>query len=109
MQKNKRKRMVIGVRRYSKEWKVFDKRIKELMDTNTFSKYLNKKVQMLVEDYIDCPNCVLESIFDKKTERRFYKVPERLSDFLKEISKKSNVPITTIIDRLIITPMLIEK
>lgn len=103
------KKLIIGIRRHGKEWKVFDKRAKELMQSNTFSKYLTKKIQLLVEDYNDCPNCILETLLDKKTERRFYKLPARLNAPLKEMSKKSKVPITTIIDRLIITPLLIEK
>jgi len=105
----KNKKVVIGIRRYNKEWIVFDKRIKEFMQTNTYSKYLNKKIQLLVEDYNECPDCVLESLTDINTKRRFYKVPAHINKALMEISKKSNVPLTTLIDRLIITPLLIEK
>lgn len=107
--KVREKKLIIGIRRHGKEWKVFDKRVKELMQQNTYSKYLTKKIQMLVEDYNDCPNCILETLSDKDCERRFYKLPSRLNAPLEEMSKKSKVPITTIIDRLIITPLLIEK
>lgn len=107
--KKPEKRTVIGLRHHSKEWKVFEKRIKELNKGNTFSKYLNKKIHLLAEDYLECPDCILETLVNRETERKYYKIPKEVNKIFKEISKKSKVPLTAIIDRLIITPLLIEK
>lgn len=101
--------IIVGIRRHNKEWVVFDKRVKELSKKDTYSKYLTKRIQSLIEDYNNCSDCILETLSDKKSIRRFYKVPKHLHNDLKEISKKSKIPMTTIIDRLIITPLLIEK
>ncbi len=99
----------VDLRHYKREWKVFDKRIKELGTRNTFHTYLHNKMQSLSKDYKQCPDCILESLSDKGTEKKRHHVPLDIYEVFDEISKKSKIPITTIIDRLIIAPLLIEK
>lgn len=107
--RNNRDQKLIGISRQKKEWKVFDKRIKEFGPRNTFSKYLRKKTESLANDYKENPDYVLASLIDNKTKRRMYALSPEVYKVYKEISKKSLVPITTIIDRLIVSPLLIEK
>lgn len=99
----------IDLRHYKKEWKIIDKRIKELGARNTIHNYLHNKMQSLAKDYNYCPDCILESLSDKYTEKKRHHVPLDIYNVFKEISDKSKVPLTTIIDRLIIAPLLIEK
>lgn len=99
----------IDLRHYKKEWKIVDKRIKELGARNTIHNYLHNKMQSLAKDYNTCPDCILESLSDKGTEKKRHHVPMDIYNVFKDISQKSKVPITTIVDRLIIAPLLIDK
>ena len=94
-------------KRSSKEWILFNKRIKELHPKISENTYLYKKIMLLVKEYKECPNCILQSLSNEKIKKRHY-VP--LDDFevLKDISDKANMPIATIIDTIIISPILIE-
>lgn len=98
----------IDLRRNTREWKVFNKRIKELNSQNDFSRYLNNKTMSLIKDYNSCPECILKSL-EIYTKKKRHHIPNELYDVLIEISEKSTVPIATIINLLIVQPLLIEK
>lgn len=112
-------RKQIDLRHYQTEWDIIHKRISELnirkSKTNKakvqlFHNHLRNKIKLLGNDYKECPECILESLKDKNKKI----VIRHLIDLsvykpFKEISKKSKVPVTTIIERLIIAPLLIEK
>jgi hypothetical protein len=99
----------INLRNYKKEWKIFDKRIKELSERNSFHNYVNNRMLSLVKDYNNCPECILESLSENIVNKKRHYVPNEVYKIFKEISDKSNMPITVIIDRLIIVPLLLEK
>jgi hemerythrin len=111
----------IDLRHYKKEWRIINKRIVELRKLTTqikpprlkqnevIHRYINSKIESLLTDYKECPECVLESLSDKGKEIIRHHIQPASYKILKQISKKSKAPITTIIDRLIITPLLIEK
>lgn len=107
----------INLSRHNKEWKIVLKRIEELKAVQSkmsykdkvayFHNYVNKKMYSLSNDYKECPDCILESL-DRKVKMQHY-VNKDLYAVFKEISEKSDLPIATIVDRLIIAPLLIDK
>lgn len=106
----------INLSRYKREWKIIFEKIDELRASNQklskkemksyFHNYVNKKMHSLYKDYTDCPDCVLGSL-EKRIKMQHY-VNNNLYKMFDEISKKSNLPIATIVDKLIINPLLIE-
>lgn len=117
------KALHIDLRHYKTEWEILDDRIKELRKINPLDKnnllnknkrvhsYLQNKMMSLVNDYKENPNYILESLSDKgekKVKVRHY-VPIEVYNIFKEISNKSNVPVTTIVNRLLISPLLFGK
>lgn len=91
----------------NREWKIIDTRIKEL-GSKDFNRYLNSKISSLMNDYNNCTECVCDALVpNKKTRKK--RISPALYEKLKEISEQANLPISTIIDKLIVTPLLIEK
>ena len=108
----------IDLRHYNKEWIIIGKRIVELRKSKPknnkewkqfLHNHIRSKMRMLANDYRESPKFVLESLSDKNKISIRHHVSPDLHKTFKEISKKSKVPITSIIERLIITPLLIEK
>lgn len=119
MGKNKKQVKQIDLRHYQTEWDIIHKRIAELKKRNNksnkakvqfFHNHLRNKIRLLAKDYKECPDCILEALADKnkKIPIRHLIDLEVYEPFI-EISEKSKIPITTIIERLIIAPLLIEK
>ena len=117
-QKAKKDDPCIDLRHYSKEWIIIGKRIVELRTSKPKNKkewnrflhaHIRSKMRMLANDYNEAPEYVLESLSDKNKISIRHHVSPELHKTFKEISKKSRVPITSIIERLIITPLLIDK
>ena len=109
----------IDLRHYQTEWDIIHKRIAELKTKKHksekakikfFHNHLRNKIKLLADDYKDCPACVLESLAskDKKIVVRHI-IDLKVYNHFEELSKKSKVPVATIIERLIIAPLLIEK
>lgn len=109
----------IDLRHYGYEWNIIHKRIEELKKrknkTNKariqfFHNHLRNKIKLLADDYKECPDCVLESLENKNKKIAVrHLINEDVYCTFIEISEKSNIPVTTIIERLIIAPLLIEK
>lgn len=107
----------IHLSRHKKEWKIIFKKIEELRTVQSkmtheerisyFHNYVNKKMYSLSNDYKDCPDCVLDCL-DKKIKMQHYVNKDLYKTFL-EISERSTLPVATIVDKLIIAPLLIEK
>lgn len=100
----------IDLRHTKREWYLFNKRIAEINKRNKFNNYIANKITSLVRDYKTTPECVLEFLSKanlKKVNR--HHIPLENYNVLKEMSKKSDVPIATIVDLIIITPILTEK
>lgn len=93
-----------------KEWRIIDSRIKKL-GTSNFSMYLIKKITHLIEDYkshsTEIDNFLINE--DNKTVVRQKRISCNFHEELSKISKKTGVPISSIVDKIIITPLLIEK
>ena len=79
----------------------------ELNKNNSLNSYISNKIRVLIREYKKCPNCIVEAL-QKNNYSKFQYVPNDDLSILKEISEKSKKPIATIIDAIIITPILIE-
>ncbi len=108
----------IDLRHYKKEWHIIHKRIEELRQRKPktekerirfFHNHLRSKLQLLAKDYKECPEYVLESISDKEKVSVRHLINLDVHKTFMEMSSISKIPITTIIERLIISPLLIEK
>lgn len=107
----------INLSRHKKEWKIIFNKIEEfkIVDgkmtdkemTAYFHQYVNKKMYSLSNDYKDCPDCILESL-ERKVKIQHY-VNKDLYKIYKDISRKSKMPIATIVDKLIINPLIVES
>ena len=108
----------IDLRFYKKEWEIVDKRIRELRKisdrrnpkfNSLLHNHIHNKMRSLAKDFKDCPECILESLKDRTTEAKRHHIPLDVYEVFEEMSIKSKVPITSIVSRLIIAPLLIEK
>jgi len=97
----------VCISKTKREWKVIDKRINEL-GTKSFNRYLNKKISSLIEDYNKCPEAIHDFLIGEKPVRQKSITPE-VNKVLLKISVDTKLPVSTIVDRIIITPLLIEK
>lgn len=91
----------------NREWKIIDKRIREL-GSKDYNRYLSKKISALLNDYNNCPDCIIEALAPNK-KRRDNLIPSDLYNTLRIVSQKTDIPVSTIVDKLIILPLLIEK
>jgi len=103
-----KKRDFVELSRTNNEWASLEKRIKEKSPNATIQSYILNRISVLIKDYKECPECILELASQKRSHKKVYTNKE-MKLVLEEISKKTNNPIATIVDRVIIQPMLIEK
>lgn len=102
-----------GITKTRKEWKVIDKKIrqlstnKKLNDTERYARYINKKISCLIEDYEKCPDCV-QHLFPKRNTERKTTISPVWHEKLISIAKQLDVSVPTLLDRVILMPLLIE-
>lgn len=88
------------------EWTVILGKIAEL-GKKDFSVFIRSEVRKLGSAYTKCPKCVSRASGEKKTKRPY--IPNELHKKLKEISRQMKIPISSVVDNLIILPLLQEK
>lgn len=96
----------VSLSRTEKEWEVIDKRLQE-MGRSDFTAYLVGRISLLERQYADNPNIVCTAV-----SRRIQKqpiIPEQYYKLLIKISVKTGFPISVVVDRLIIDPLLLSK
>ena len=104
----------ISITKTKKEWKTIDKQIKllstnpSLNDIEKYNSYLNSKISALLNDYEKSPELV-KALFPKRNPERKNTISPVWHDRLIKMSKELDVSIPTIIDRIILLPLLIEK
>jgi hypothetical protein len=96
----------IFISRTEREWNVIEKKLKE-EGRKDFNAYLRGKIYLLQKQYEDCPSCVCTSV-SKRIQKPYY-LPESCIKVLMRISVKTNVPLSTIVDRLIVDPLILAK
>lgn len=84
------------------EWQTIDEIISH--SGYDLSGYINRKISDINIQFKDCPNCVTVANGEKK-QRQHY-VPPHLYESLERLSDQMKIPVSTIIDRLIIIPLL---
>lgn len=87
------------------EWQTIDEKISK--SGYEFSKYINRQISLINIQFRDCPNCVTPASGEKK-QRQHY-VPPHLYTTLELLSEQMKIPVSTIIDRLIIIPLLHQQ
>ncbi len=90
-----------------REWQVIEKRISEL-GSKDFPTYLSKKISSLCDDFTSDPQAVCDALFGEKIQRQ-QRVSSNYAETMENIALMTGIPMSTIVDRLIITPLLIEK
>jgi hypothetical protein len=103
--KEKRKTTPVDLRRLPNDWEIIKKRVSELHNNPDLNKYLNIKITALATAYNEYPESVLAAISKCSTKRKRQHIQNEVYATLVELSNKSQVPIATIIDRLILTPL----
>lgn len=131
----KKKRKVtskpIDLRHSIKEWRIIEKRIDELKkekriievkqtkrktqkereeeQSKILHRHIRNKMYLLANDFKECPDCIFESLLENDKVVKRHHIPLELYNTFNKISKKSKIPITTLVEKLIISPLLIEK
>lgn len=101
----KRKTTPVDLRRLPNDWEIIKKRVSELHNNSDLNKYLNIKITALATAYNEYPESVLAAISESASKRKRQHIRNEVYATLIELSNKSQVPIATIIDRLILTPL----
>lgn len=98
---NPAKRILIS--RTEGEWRYIMKAVKATGSTNIDS-FLRKEITKLGKRFEECPDCVSPAEGEK--QKRCYRISDEAHSFLSAASKVMNKPISTIVDELIINPIL---
>lgn len=93
----------IFLTRTQKEWQLIEKRIGEISRQNMHA-YINSRISILQKEYGDCPDCVCFG--GSKQTKKFYITPDQF-EILSRISQKTGIHESTIVNKLIIEPLLI--
>lgn len=96
----------IFISRTENEWTAIEKRLEE-MNLSNFNSYLNSRISLLQKKYKESPSDLCTSI--GKRVQREYSVNEKYFKILNIISVKTSIPVSTIVDRTIIEPLIINN
>lgn len=97
------KRYRISLLRTNGEWDRINDHISQ--DCNTdWSKFWNKRIAVLKENYRKCPSCVTCADGDKVT--KILNFTEEQYKLLEAIAFQMKKPVASVIDELIISPIL---
>jgi uncharacterized membrane-anchored protein YjiN (DUF445 family) len=96
----------IYISRPEAHWKIIDKKIEELGKSDLNS-YLRGRISLLINRFEQYPESI-SNLLEKKIEKQHY-VRESSFKILQKISYEMEVPISTIIDRLIIDNLILPK
>ena len=98
----------VRLSRTDNEWAVLEEKIKFFNKKDTTLSYIKRRVRSLIKDFEECPDCITQLVAQRNTVSSVY-FDEKEIEGLRHISKMTNTPIATIIDRGIIQTYLIEK
>lgn len=90
------------ISRTKKEWETIEQKLSQIGKSDLAS-FINRKVYQLEKEYKKCPQCVCEIVEDRKQKKISVSYPK----VLQKISVKTGKPISTVLDRLIIEPLLL--
>lgn len=96
----------VYISRTNREWQVIDKRMEEINRKN-LSAYVMGRISLIERQYADNKNSVITAIEYRIQKPLFLK--ESSLKIIGVLSLKTGIPVATIIDRLIIEPLLLSK
>lgn len=94
------KRTRIIPSRTKKEWDEIDK----ISEGTEWSIFWRRQINILREEYRQCPNCVIKASGQKY--RRSIEISEGQYDFLKSLAKQMKKPIASVVNELLISPII---
>lgn len=95
----------LSITKTTGEWETIQNKI-ELDGKRDLNGFLRSKVKKLIDDFKKCPHCIT-SAKGKRIEKRPHITIDQYQD-LKPIARKMKLPVSKIIDKLIISPLLYE-
>lgn len=96
----------IYISRTKREWNAIEKKLEEL-GRKDFSSYVRGSLLLLKKQYKDSPSSVCTAV--EKRIQRPQRIPEEYFEMLDVISLRTGLPVSTIVDRLIIDPLLMPN
>lgn len=106
----------IGISKTEKEWKVIDKKIREIIanrditDEERYRRYINMKVSTLINDYEQYAPQIKELFpVGNRNPQRKSTISPVWHDKLIKMSEDLGCSIPTIIERIILTPLITHK
>lgn len=103
---NQTKSKKVFISRTQREWDAIENKLKEI-GRNNLNSYIRGQISLLERQYADCPSCVCTSV-GKRIQKPFTVQPTPFKT-LDKVSLKTGIPVSTIIDRLIIDPLILSK
>lgn len=88
------------------EWDAIEKAISK-MGRKNLNKFIRTEANKLGNAYIECPDCITQASGEKLEKRP--KIPIESYKKLEKIAKRMDVKVSTVIDILIILPLLQGK
>lgn len=95
----------ISITRTHKEWKIVDKKIKEL-GKKDLSSYIKNQIPRIKEEFEKCPENLCFGGGEKKQRQEYLGIHHY--EILSEISEKTGIEKGILVNRLIIEPLLIN-
>lgn len=87
------------------EWKEIENKLKRLGKTGGFHSHLHSEIYKMYAMYNECAECVSPADGDVVKVR--HEIPEAVYPMLSQLSRKMKKPISTIIDELMVMPLLL--
>lgn len=94
----------IYISRTNREWKAIEKRMAEI-GRKDLASYIVGRISLLEKQYADDKNGVISSI-EKRIQKPIF-IKENYLKILGVISLKTGTPVATLIDRLILDPLML--
>lgn len=89
------------------EWEAVNIILSELRKRARLSKYVRNESLRLVRDFKECPNCITPADGDKVKMQ--FLIPDNEYEELKLIAEKMKISVSSVIDDLVISPLLLPK
>lgn len=99
----------IYISKTEKQWELIDRKLSE-MGRHDFNSYLRGQISLLHNKILECPDCICEIINSQGNRiTRQHVLNNQYLNCLKIIEYKTGLKPSTIINELIISPLLYDK
>jgi len=98
----------LSISKTNGEWISIEERLSELNYENDLPGFLRNRINALIKKHNDCPSCVTPADGSSPITKRPYIYRTQLPE-LEQIAKKMNIDISTLIDKLIISPLIYDN